>query len=173
MKPLGCISNGEKSSNLNEPIFDIAHLAHVELLTPSPKGMLWYFKGCARRCQIPSGVTEGFFLAVGGDPNRRNGANPTARRVKRLDCIGVVDRDFPVRLDDGAAPVAVNPFQCVAGDAFAGPALENETVKILFACRAFALLYFSGDVKSVLVVAQRAMVRLQFWPPKALVTTFI
>src|SRR4029077_12691561 len=28
-------------------------------------------------------------------------------------------------------------------------------------------------MKSVLVVAQRAMVRLQFWPPKALVTTFI
>jgi hypothetical protein len=28
----------------NEPIFDVAHLAHVELLTSGPKGTLWYFK---------------------------------------------------------------------------------------------------------------------------------
>src|SRR4030095_14240610 len=44
MKPLGCISNGEKSSNLNEPIFDIAHLAHVELLTPDLEETLGFFK---------------------------------------------------------------------------------------------------------------------------------
>ena len=57
MKPLGCISNGEKSSNLNEPIFDIAHLAHVELLTPGPKGMLWYFKDLFRmRSPVPDSV---------------------------------------------------------------------------------------------------------------------
>jgi catechol 2,3-dioxygenase len=44
MKPLSCISNGEKSSNLNEPIFDIAHLAHVELLTPDLGETLGFFK---------------------------------------------------------------------------------------------------------------------------------
>jgi catechol 2,3-dioxygenase len=44
MKPLGCISNGEKSPNVNEPIFDIAHLAHVELLTPRFEQTLSFFK---------------------------------------------------------------------------------------------------------------------------------
>jgi hypothetical protein len=32
------------SKNVNEPIFNVAQLAYVELLTPGPKGTLWYFK---------------------------------------------------------------------------------------------------------------------------------
>jgi catechol 2,3-dioxygenase len=27
-----------------EPMFDIAQLAHVEILTPNPEGTLWFFK---------------------------------------------------------------------------------------------------------------------------------
>jgi len=31
--------------NDQEPIFDVAQLAHVELLTPKPDETLWFFKG--------------------------------------------------------------------------------------------------------------------------------
>ena len=41
------------SGHLPEPIFDVAQLAHVELLTPKPDETLWFFKdllGLRRRC---------------------------------------------------------------------------------------------------------------------------
>jgi hypothetical protein len=45
------------SENVNEPIFNVAQLAHVELLTPGPKGMLWYFKDLFRmRSPVPDSV---------------------------------------------------------------------------------------------------------------------
>jgi hypothetical protein len=37
------------SMNLNEPIFDVAQLAHVEVLTPALEGTLWFFKDLLRR----------------------------------------------------------------------------------------------------------------------------
>jgi len=41
----------------NEPIFDVAHLAHVELLTSGPKGTLWYFKDLlGMRSPVPDSV---------------------------------------------------------------------------------------------------------------------
>jgi hypothetical protein len=45
------------SENVNEPIFNIAQLAHVELLTPGPKGTLWYFKDLlGMRSPVPDSV---------------------------------------------------------------------------------------------------------------------
>lgn len=31
-------------SNVQEPILDVAHLGHVELLTPKPEESLWFFR---------------------------------------------------------------------------------------------------------------------------------
>jgi catechol 2,3-dioxygenase len=44
MKALDCISAGEKPSDADEPIFDVAHLAHVELLTPDREETVSFFK---------------------------------------------------------------------------------------------------------------------------------
>ena len=44
MKDLDCILNGEESLSTDEPIFDVAQLAHVELLTPDLEGTLCFFK---------------------------------------------------------------------------------------------------------------------------------
>jgi catechol 2,3-dioxygenase len=44
MKDLDCILNGEEPPYTDEPIFDVAQLAHVELLTPDPEGTLCFFK---------------------------------------------------------------------------------------------------------------------------------
>jgi hypothetical protein len=38
-----------------EPVFDIAQLAHVELLTPNPEGMFWFVKDMERGIPIESG----------------------------------------------------------------------------------------------------------------------
>ena len=45
------------SENVNETIFNVAQLAHVELLTPGPKGTLWYFKDLlGMRSPVPDSV---------------------------------------------------------------------------------------------------------------------
>jgi hypothetical protein len=45
------------SRNVNEPIFNVAQLAYVELLTSGPKGSLWYFQDLFRmRSPVPDSV---------------------------------------------------------------------------------------------------------------------
>src|SRR5262245_15540333 len=90
MKPLACISNGEKSSSENEPIFDIAHLAHVELLTPHLEETLDFFKNLlgmqeterSARSAYLRGYEEQYHHSLKVTKARRAGLGHVAWRVR-------------------------------------------------------------------------------------------
>src|SRR4029450_11155838 len=117
----------------------------------------------AHKCGV-TGLPDisGLFFSVGGDSGRRDGANPAAGSVERLDRVRVVDGDSPVGLDDRAAPVAVNPLQRVAGDALTRPALKDEAVKIFLPLRAFAVLYFPGHLREFFPSLRRCVITILF-----------
>ncbi len=71
-------------------------------------------------------------------------SDPAPGGVKCLDGIGIVDGDLLVRLNNDTSAIAVDPFESVAGHAFAGFALKNKALKVRLARFAFAVLNLLG-----------------------------
>ena len=89
----------------------------------------------------------GFFLAKAQHGFRGDGAHPLGRAVEGAAGFGHVDADLAGGVvHEGAAAVAVHPFEGIAGQALIGLALPDIAAEIGPAALAFALLHHAGGM---------------------------
>lgn len=86
----------------------------------------------------------GFFFGIHGDARRRNGVDPSGGADEGPAGSGGIDLDLARGRDDGAAVFCGLPFEGVAGEAFVGAALPDESPEVGVAAGAFGILDGGG-----------------------------
>src|SRR5258708_19395001 len=102
----GCYSMNEAQ----EPIFDVAHLGHVELLSPKPEESLWYFRDVLGMQEVAR-QGQSVYLRAWGEYERYS------LKLTESKQAGVAHTAFramsPQALDPPLPPLEPNP-QCPA-----------------------------------------------------------